>query len=75
MKEKTKSKQAYMKPACEIITVSEQGNLMETSFPSQHNPAQPGNGPVPSNAKQAWFDDDDEYLSGSSQEWGSLWDD
>lgn len=79
MKEKTKSKRAYMKPACETITVREQGNLMQTSFPGQHNPANPGTGPTPSNpAKQVWFEEEEEEdASGSSQGWGgkSLWDD
>ena len=35
-------KKDYSAPSCMIIQVSETTYLMDTSFPSQHNPAQPG---------------------------------
>ena len=39
---KEQTKRDYSAPHCMIIQVSETTNLMATSFPSQHNPAQPG---------------------------------
>ena len=74
-KETTKTKRAYVKPVCETITVREQGNLMQTSFPGQHNPANPGTGPTPTPAKRGWLEE--ESTTESSQEMGhkSLWDD
>ena len=39
---KEQTKKDYSAPSCMIIQVSETTNLMDTSFPSQHNPAQPG---------------------------------
>ena len=35
-------KKDYSAPSCTIIQVNETTYLMDTSFPSQHNPAQPG---------------------------------
>ena len=51
---KTKQKKGYSAPSCIIVRVSEATNLLDASFPSQHNPAQPG-GTI-SSAKQtpAW---------------------
>lgn len=48
---KTKQKKVYSAPSCIIVRVSEATNLLDASFPSQHNPAQPG-GTI-SSAKQA----------------------
>ena len=48
---KTKQKKGYSAPSCIIVRVSEATNLLDASFPSQHNPAQPG-GTI-SSAKQA----------------------
>ena len=64
---------AYAKPAVEAIRLEAHNELMETSFPSQHNPGQHGTGP--SSAKQGWFDeeDEDESLTPSTGE-ESLWD-
>ena len=39
---KEQTKRDYSAPHCMIIQVSETTNLMDTSFPSQHNPAQSG---------------------------------
>ena len=39
---KEQTKRDYSAPECMIIQVNEATNLMDTSFPSQHNPAQPG---------------------------------
>ncbi len=48
---KTKQKKDYSAPSCIIVRVSEATNLLDASFPSQHDPAQPG-GTI-SSAKQA----------------------
>lgn len=48
---KMKQKKGYSAPSCIIVCVSEATNLLDASFPSQHNPAQPG-GTI-SSAKQA----------------------
>ena len=64
---------AYAKPAVEAIRLEAHNELMETSFPSQHNPGQHGTGPA--GAKQGWFDeeDEDESLATPTNE-ESLWD-
>ena len=46
----------YLKPEVEAIRLDMQSQLMDTSFPSQHHPAQPG-GTI-SSAKQGWFEDE-----------------
>ena len=73
MNRKQLERWAYAKPSIETIRLEAHGELMETSFPSQHNPAQHGTGP--SSAKQGWFDeeDEDESLTPSTGE-ESLWD-
>ena len=40
--EKKKQNENYSVPKCEIVQVSETTCLMDTSYPGQHNPAQPG---------------------------------
>ena len=57
---KEQTKKDYSAPHCMIIQVSETTNLMDTSFPSQHNPAQPGG--TSGDAKQApgWLSEDEE---------------
>lgn len=39
---KTKQKKNYSAPHCIIVHVNESTYLLDTSFPGQHNPAQPG---------------------------------
>ena len=63
---KKQVKKSYSTPACMIIQVNEATYLMDTSFPSQHNPAQSGG--TFGDAKQApgWLsesEDEDENLS------------
>ena len=57
---KEQTKRDYSAPHCMIIQVNETTNLMDTSFPSQHNPATPG-GTI-SSAKQvpSWLSEDEE---------------
>ena len=57
---KKQEKKVYSAPRCTIIQVSETTYLMDTSFPSQHNPAQPGG--TFGDAKQApsWMTESEE---------------
>ena len=58
--EKKKQKKNYSSPECEIVHVSETSCLMDTSYPGQHNPAQPGG--TSGDAKKAfdWMDEDED---------------
>ena len=58
---KKQVKKSYSAPACMIIKVNEATNLMDTSYPGQHNPAQSGG--TFGDAKQA-----PGWLSGSEDE-------
>ena len=57
---KKQVKKNYSAPACVIIQVNETTYLMDTSYPGQHNPAQPGG--TSGDAKKAfdWMDEDEE---------------
>lgn len=46
----TAKKCVYLKPLISIYGADVIGNLMQTSFPGQHNPSQPGTGPTPTRA-------------------------
>ena len=73
MKQKQLESRAYAKPAVEAIRLEPHSELMDTSFPSQHNPGQHGTGPA--GAKQGWFDEEDEDESSTpSTGEESLWD-
>ena len=65
---KEQTKKDYSAPRCMIIQVSETTYLMDTSFPSQHNPAQPGGSF--GDAKQApnWMTESEEETEDSSWE-------
>ena len=65
---KRQEKKDYSAPRCTIIQVSETTYLMDTSFPSQHNPAQPGG--TFGDAKQApsWMTESEEATEHSSWE-------
>ena len=58
--EKKKQKKNYSAPKCEIVQVGETTHLMDSSFPGQHNPAQPGG--TSGDAKKAfdWMDEDED---------------
>ena len=51
---KTKQKKDYSAPSCIIVRVSEATNLMDTSYPGQHNPAQPGGTSGDAKQTPAW---------------------
>ncbi len=42
MEKKRQTKKYYYAPKCIVMQVNETTNLMETSFPGQHNPATDG---------------------------------
>ena len=66
---KKQMKKSYSAPECTIIQVNETTNLMDTSFPSQHNPAQSGG--TSGDAKKApnWMSEDD------GEEENPMWED
>ena len=49
----------YLKPEVKAIRLDMQSQLMDTSFPSQHHPAQPG-GTISSAKQGSWFEDEEE---------------
>ena len=57
--DKKKQNENYSVPKCEIVQVNETTYLMDTSYPGQHNPAQPGG--TSGDAKKAfdWMDEDE----------------
>ena len=57
---KNQVKKSYSAPECMIIQVNEATYLMDTSYPSQHNPAQSGG--TFGDAKQApgWLSEEEE---------------
>lgn len=67
MKENKKRKD-YHAPQCLIAQISETTYLMDTSYPGQHNPAQPGG--TSGDAKQApyWMTESEEATEHSSWE-------
>ena len=58
--EKKKQKKNYSAPKCEIVHVNETTNLMDSSYPGQHNSAQSGG--TSGDAKKAfdWMDEDED---------------
>ncbi len=75
---KTKEKESYLAPACQIVTVSETNNLMDTSFPSQHRKANKASGPA-AQAKSfgLWSDEhfEDSNSENANNDGSSSWDD
>ena len=49
----------YLKPEVEAIRLDVQSQLMDTSFPSQHHPAQLG-GTISSAKQGSWFEDEED---------------
>ena len=57
---KKQVKKSYSAPSCMIIQVNETTNLMDTSFPSQHNPAQSGGTFGDAKQTPSWMSEDEE---------------
>ena len=57
---KKQVKKSYSAPECTIIQVNETTNLMDTSFHSQHNPAQPGGSMGDAKQAPSWLSEDEE---------------
>ena len=57
---KKQAEKNYSAPVCTMIQVNEATYLMDTSYPGQHNPAQPGG--TSGDAKKAidWMEEDEE---------------
>ena len=62
-------KKDYSAPSCTIIQVNETTYLMDTSFPSQHNPAQPGGTISNAKAINDWEDIESKGGVDSSFSW------
>lgn len=75
---KTKEREVYLAPVCQIVTVSETSYLMDTSFPSQHRKANKASGPT-AQAKSFGLWSDDHFEDGNSEDanndGSSSWDD
>lgn len=75
---KTKEREVYLAPVCQIVTVSETSYLMDTSFPSQHRKANKTSGPT-AQAKSFGLWSDDHFEDGNSEDanndGSSSWDD
>ena len=65
---KTKERKVYHAPQCQIAKMSEETNLMATSFPSQHNPGHHASGPSSAKAATEW-EDVEESSKGTSSAW------
>ena len=67
--EQKKQKKNYSAPECEIVRVNETTNLMDTSYPGQHTPAQPGG--TSGDAKKAfdWMDEDEDEDVDETPSW------
>ena len=65
---KTKERKVYHAPLCLVAQMSEETNLMATSFPSQHNPGQHASGPSSAKAVTEW-EDVEESSKGTSTAW------
>ena len=66
---KTKERKVYLAPQCQIARMSEETNLMATSFPSQHNPGHHASGPSSAQAIASWEDLSEENSKGTSSSW------
>ena len=66
---KKQVKKSYSAPECMIIQVNEATYLMDTSFPSQHNPAQPGGTISNAKAMNDWEELESKGGIGSSFSW------
>ena len=65
---KKQEKKVYSAPRCTIIQVSETTYLMDTSFPSQHNPAQSGGTSGDAKQNPDWMTESEEETEHSSWE-------
>ena len=65
---KTKERKTYHAPQCLIAQISEAAYLMQTSFPSQHNPAQPGGTSGDAKQNPDWMTESEEATEHSSWE-------
>ena len=66
---KKQVKKSYSAPACMIIQVSETTNLMDTSFPGQHNPAHHATGPSSAKASIMWQENGEDGDTQSVPSW------
>ena len=70
-----KIKLGYQKPQTKIMSINSESFILNTSFPSQHNPGNHRTGPSASNAKEEveWLEVGGETSSSNGHT--SLWED
>ena len=56
---KTNKREVYLAPQCLIVQMSEATYLMDTSFPSQHRPANHGSTISSAKASMPWEEDEE----------------
>ncbi|MBF1628059.1 hypothetical protein, partial [Prevotella sp.] len=66
---KEQTKRDYSAPHCMIIQMNETTNLMDTSYPGQHNPAQPGGTSGDAKKASSWMSE------GEGEEENPMWED
>ena len=62
MKQKQLESRAYAKPTIRAIRLEAHNELMDTSFPNSGGHKKAGDDGDELNAKQGWFDEDEENL-------------
>ena len=65
---KTNKREVYLAPQCLIVQMSEATYLMDTSFPSQHRPANHGSTISSAKASMPWEEDEEETEENPSWE-------
>ena len=66
---KKQVKKSYSAPECMIIQVNESTQLMDTSFPGQHNPAHHATGPSSAKASIMWQENGEDGDAQSVPSW------
>ena len=69
---KEQTKRDYSVPSCMIIQMNETTNLMETSFPSQHNKAEHKTGPTAAGGAKAspvWQEEEEDGDTQNASFW------
>ena len=65
-------KQTYVSPSIEIVHTTCNGRLMSTSFPNGGHKDGNDDG-QDLNAKQGFFDEEDEEITNTESQFGSIW--
>lgn len=67
-------KKMYISPAARVFRMETSAQIMDTSFPGQHNPGHHGSGPGANPAKGGFLDEEDEAGELAEADlWGKPW--